>query len=80
MSAYSRFCWIALATGSMAWGSCKQASETPGVGLIDQSASDSSTRPQDDFFTYANGTWIKNTEIPASQSSWGPSFRSLRNP
>jgi putative endopeptidase len=71
MSAYSRFCLIALATGSMAWGSCKQASETPGVGLIDQSASDSSVRPQDDFFTYANGTWIKNTEIPASQSSWG---------
>ena len=23
------------------------------------------------FFQYANGTWLKNTEIPASQSRWG---------
>ncbi|MEO6050477.1 MAG: M13 family metallopeptidase, partial [Pyrinomonadaceae bacterium] len=25
----------------------------------------------EDFFQYANGTWIKNTEIPPSQSRWG---------
>jgi putative endopeptidase len=24
-----------------------------------------------DFFEYANGTWLKNTEIPASESRWG---------
>lgn len=24
-----------------------------------------------DFFEYANGSWLKSTEIPASQSSWG---------
>lgn len=24
-----------------------------------------------DFFQYANGTWLKNTEIPASESRWG---------
>lgn len=24
-----------------------------------------------DFFQYANGTWLKNTEIPASEARWG---------
>lgn len=32
---------------------------------------DTATRPQDDFFQYANGTWLKNTEIPADKSGWG---------
>ncbi len=25
----------------------------------------------DDFFQYANGNWVKTTEIPPSQSRWG---------
>jgi predicted metalloendopeptidase len=28
-------------------------------------------RPGDDFFRYANGTWLKNNPIPASESRWG---------
>lgn len=24
-----------------------------------------------DFFQFANGTWLKNTQIPASESRWG---------
>jgi len=32
---------------------------------------DSSVRPQDDFFAYANGRWMRDTEIPADKSSWG---------
>src|SRR5947199_6851333 len=39
--------------------------------LLDTKGIDSSVRPQDDFFHYVNGTWIKNTEIPASESAWG---------
>jgi putative endopeptidase len=39
---------------------------------------DTSVRAQDDFFTYLNGKWIKNTEIPADKSSWG-SFAKLRD-
>jgi len=39
---------------------------------------DPSVRAQDDFFTYLNGKWIKNTEIPADKSSWG-SFAKLRD-
>ena len=32
---------------------------------------DTTVRPGDDFFTYANGTWLKKHPIPASESSWG---------
>ncbi len=32
---------------------------------------DSTVNPGDDFFRYANGTWIKNNPIPAAYSSWG---------
>ena len=32
---------------------------------------DSSVNPADDFFSYANGKWIKNNPIPADQSGWG---------
>ncbi len=32
---------------------------------------DSTIKPGDDFFLYANGGWIKRTPIPASESGWG---------
>ena len=32
---------------------------------------DSTVKPGDDFFDYANGGWIKKNSIPADQSSWG---------
>lgn len=32
---------------------------------------DLSIRPQDDFYLFVNGNWIKKTEIPASKTSWG---------
>jgi predicted metalloendopeptidase len=38
---------------------------------------ESSVRPQDDFFEYLNGKWLKTVEIPADKSSWG-SFMELR--
>src|SRR4051812_34364859 len=38
---------------------------------------DRSIRPQDDFYRYANGAWLKNTKIPADESRWG-SFITLR--
>ncbi|GAB3407453.1 M13 family metallopeptidase [Massilia agilis] len=44
---------------------------------IDVQYIDSSVRPQDDFFKYLNGKWLKDTEIPADKSSWG-TFMQLR--
>ena len=32
---------------------------------------DNTVKPQDDFFTYANGGWLKKNPIPAAYSSWG---------
>lgn len=43
---------------------------------FDTSRLDRSADACDDFFQFANGTWIKNTEIPPSQSRWG-SFNTL---
>ena len=37
---------------------------------------DTSVKPQDDFFMYADGGWIKRTEIPPEYSRWG-SFNEL---
>src|SRR5947209_3168976 len=43
---------------------------------IDPSNVDPSVKPADDFFLYANGGWIKRTEIPPEYSRWG-SFNQL---
>lgn len=32
---------------------------------------DSSVSPANDFFAYAEGTWLKNTAIPEEESAWG---------
>lgn len=44
---------------------------------IDLSLMDKSVLPNDDFFNFVNGTWVKNTEIPADRTRWG-SFDELR--
>src|SRR5215831_6901005 len=41
------------------------------AGGIDLAGMDRSVVPGDDFFAYANGTWVKTTEIPADRSSYG---------
>ena len=43
---------------------------------IDPSNFDTSVKPSDDFFLYANGSWIKRTEIPPEYTRWG-SFNEL---
>ncbi len=45
---------------------------------FDPSRMDRTTEACDDFFQYANGSWLKNTQIPASESSWG-TFNMLRD-
>ncbi|KPH13593.1 M13 family metallopeptidase [Chryseobacterium sp. ERMR1:04] len=44
---------------------------------INLSYMDKSVRPQDDFFSYVNGNWVKTTQIPSDKASWG-SFNALR--
>ena len=38
---------------------------------LERQGMDVNVRPQDDFFAYANGRWMRETEIPADKSSWG---------
>lgn len=38
---------------------------------FDQAGMDKSVQPGDDFYAYANGTWAKNTQIPADKSNYG---------
>ncbi|HTQ12791.1 MAG TPA: M13-type metalloendopeptidase [Rhizomicrobium sp.] len=50
----------------------------PAIGAwgFDLSGMDTSVKPGDDFFEYANGTWYKNAVIPADRTSTG-SFQNL---
>ena len=47
------------------------------ISGIDLSGMDTSVRPQDDFYRYANGKWLETTEIPADEVGWG-SYMTLR--
>lgn len=38
---------------------------------FDTAGMDTSVQPGDDFYAYANGTWAKNTPIPADKSNYG---------
>ena len=73
-----------LLAAAMAAGCSDQApsaADARGVPLragIDIAGMDTSVRPQDDFFSYANGGWIQTAEIPADESGWG-SFNILRD-
>ena len=44
------------------------AASGPGIDL---DGMDRAVAPGDDFFRHANGTWLKETEIPADRSAWG---------
>ena len=53
---------------------CSQKTKNRGFDLANM---DPTVKPGDNFFRYVNGTWLKNTEIPADKSRWG-SFIELR--
>lgn len=45
--------------------------------FIDPANMDLSVKPGDNFFLYANGSWLKKNPVPASKTRWG-SFDMLR--
>ncbi|MFN4026131.1 MAG: M13 family metallopeptidase [Flavobacterium sp.] len=63
-----------LALVTLSTASLNAQEKKPGIDL---SLMDKSVRPNDDFFNFVNGTWVKNTEIPADRTRWG-SFDELR--
>src|SRR6185437_10832637 len=46
-----------------------QANKVRPVTGLDLAGMDTTVQPGDSFFQYANGTWLKQTEIPADRSS-----------
>ncbi|WDK78706.1 M13 family metallopeptidase [Xanthomonas campestris pv. campestris] len=63
---------------SAANNASKAAPSTPQLGDFgfDVAGMDRSVAPGDDFFDYANGTWVKTTQIPDDRSSFN-SFTSI---
>ncbi|MEC3875032.1 M13 family metallopeptidase [Chryseobacterium salviniae] len=43
---------------------------------LDLTLMDKSVRPQDDFYNYVSGTWMKTAKIPSDKPTWG-SFNKL---
>ncbi|MEJ7776768.1 MAG: M13 family metallopeptidase [Sphingomicrobium sp.] len=66
---------LAAATGACRAGEDTQVEAKAGSELgINPAAIDKSVTPGDDFYNYANGAWMKETEIPADRSSVGGFF------
>lgn len=69
--------WLWLAIPVAAVCACKQksgesSSDVPKrTVFFDKTGMDTTVKPGDDFFLYANGAWMKKTEIPASEREWG---------
>ena len=49
------------------------------VSGIDTQYVDSAVRPQDDFFRYVNGKWLKEVKIPADKGGWGAFYEVAEN-
>ena len=39
--------------------------------FFDKTGMDTTVKPGDNFFLYANGKWIRDTKIPGDENSWG---------
>jgi putative endopeptidase len=48
-----------------------KSSNNPPKKFIDPANIDPSVKPGDNFFDYANGSWIKQNAIPAKETRWG---------
>jgi Predicted metalloendopeptidase len=72
---------LGLAFGPAALSESGPAATAPASRGIDLAAIDRSVAPGDNFFAYANGTWLKATEIPSDRSSYGigPMLTELTN-
>src|SRR5215472_7465983 len=69
-------CFICI-VGLSFFGACgsKNDRTTPAAASvahgIDLDGMDRRIKPGDDFYAYANGTWLEKTDIPPDRSTWG---------
>ena len=62
---------LALAGGLSVSPVSAQTGHSSAATGIDVSGMNRSAKPGDDFFDYANGTWLKHTQIPPDKSNYG---------
>src|SRR5437870_1089028 len=60
-----------LLTTIIIFSSCKNNSNNNNQPDFLAKNIDTTVNPADDFFDYAVGNWVKHTDIPAEESSWG---------
>jgi len=65
--------WVLLAACVTAVTACKQKTgeEAKRSSFLDKAGMDTTAKPGDNFFEYANGTWFKTVKIPPSENGWG---------
>ena len=74
--------WVLIAAPALLATACKHKSKETDADVpkrtvfFDKSGMDTSVKPGDNFFLYANGAWTKKTKIPPSEVGWG-SFYTL---
>lgn len=64
--------------------SCQNADNKSAEGkgtrkLLDPANMDTTIRPGDNFFLYANGTWLKNNPVPNDKTRWGSFDQLIEN-
>lgn len=70
-----------ISTGLLAFTACSSEKKSESdisvrTVFFDKAGMDTTLSAGDNFFLYANGKWMKNTEIPGDQTGWG-SFYTL---
>jgi len=67
----TNFLYAAFAISAFVFNSCKQHTDTRVVNDPVYTDRDTTIKPSDDFFEYANGGWLKKNPIPPAYSGWG---------
>ena len=70
MVAAAMLCGSAVSTGAFAAAQQGTAPAAKPIG-VDLAGMDRSVQPGDNFYMFSNGTWAKNTQIPADKSNYG---------
>ncbi|OON67763.1 M13 family metallopeptidase [Hymenobacter sp. CRA2] len=68
--AIGRWLLAAPLLGAMLLTGCQSGGSSQARPDVLQASLDTTAHPGDDFFQYANGTWLKQHPIPASESNW----------
>jgi putative endopeptidase len=76
---FNHLCYLIASGILLSLSACKHAEISSFKDYIDSANMDLSLSPGDDFFNYANGTWLKQHTIPESEVLWGDAKISEKN-